>query len=88
MFGYLSTSPSRSGFARAAYKRLMQEYKELTVNPPEGITAGPISEDNFFEWEALIMGPPGTDYEGTHAHAREEEISLVGWLASDMMVCL
>ena len=28
---------------------------ELTVNPPEGITAGPIDEENFFEWEALIM---------------------------------
>lgn len=27
---------------------------ELTLNPPEGIVAGPISEDNFFEWEALI----------------------------------
>ena len=27
---------------------------ELTLNPPEGIVAGPKSEDNFFEWEALI----------------------------------
>lgn len=27
---------------------------ELTLNPPEGIVAGPITEDNFFEWEALI----------------------------------
>jgi len=42
----------------------MQEYKELTVNPPEGITAGPVDEENIFEWEALIMGPTGTDYEG------------------------
>lgn len=29
-------------------------FAELTLNPPEGIVAGPISEDNFFEWEALI----------------------------------
>lgn len=29
---------------------------ELTINPPEGILAGPISEENFFEWEALITG--------------------------------
>lgn len=29
-------------------------FVELTLNPPEGIVAGPISEDNFFEWEALI----------------------------------
>ena len=27
---------------------------ELTLNPPEGVVAGPKSEDNFFEWEALI----------------------------------
>ena len=27
---------------------------ELTRNPPEGIVAGPKSEENFFEWEALI----------------------------------
>jgi len=36
----------------------------MTNNPPEGIVAGPISEDNLFEWEALIMGPSGTDYDG------------------------
>lgn len=24
------------------------------MNPPEGIIAGPINEENFFEWEALI----------------------------------
>lgn len=28
--------------------------KELTVNAPEGIVAGPVNEENFFEWEALI----------------------------------
>jgi Ubiquitin-protein ligase len=27
---------------------------ELTINPPEGIIAGPVNEENFFEWEALI----------------------------------
>ncbi|KAJ9062977.1 ubiquitin conjugating enzyme Ubc7/UbcP3 [Entomophthora muscae] len=47
-----------------AVKRLMTEYKELTLNAPEGITAGPISEDNFFEWEALIAGPDDTPFEG------------------------
>ncbi|KAJ1544062.1 Ubiquitin-conjugating enzyme E2 G2 [Nowakowskiella sp. JEL0078] len=40
-----------------------RKHSRLTVNPPEGITAGPISEDNFFLWEALIAGPPGTAYE-------------------------
>jgi hypothetical protein len=30
-------------------------FPELTLNPPEGIIAGPANEENFFEWEALIM---------------------------------
>ncbi|KAN0030528.1 hypothetical protein ACTA71_009168 [Dictyostelium dimigraforme] len=47
----------------AAYKRLIQEYKDLTINPPEGLAAGPVNEDNLFIWEAYIMGPPDTDYE-------------------------
>ncbi|KAJ3252684.1 Ubiquitin-conjugating enzyme E2 G2 [Boothiomyces macroporosus] len=41
----------------------MTEYKELTLNPPEGIQAGPVSESNYFEWEALISGPEGTPFE-------------------------
>ena len=28
---------------------------ELTLNPPEGIVAGPINEENFFDWECLIV---------------------------------
>jgi len=47
----------------SAFKRLMAEYKSLTTNPPEGITAGPINEEDFFRWEAVIMGPPDTPYE-------------------------
>lgn len=43
-----------SKMSRSAIKRLMTEYKEITLNSPEGITAGPIDEDNFFIWEALI----------------------------------
>uniref|UniRef100_A0A915K3B9 Ubiquitin-conjugating enzyme E2 G2 n=1 Tax=Romanomermis culicivorax TaxID=13658 RepID=A0A915K3B9_ROMCU len=46
--------------AGAALKRLMAEYKQLTLNPPEGIIAGPAKEDNFFEWECLITGPDDT----------------------------
>ncbi|CAD6233876.1 GSCOCG00012314001-RA-CDS, partial [Cotesia congregata] len=61
--------------AGSALRRLMAEYKQLTLNPPEGIVAGPIHEENFFEWEALISkclnfnnfiysGPDGTCFEG------------------------
>ncbi|TPX38927.1 hypothetical protein SeLEV6574_g07516 [Synchytrium endobioticum] len=50
--------------ASTALKRLMTEYKELTVNAPDGVTAGPINETDFFTWEALIAGPEDTPFEG------------------------
>jgi ubiquitin-protein ligase len=50
--------------ASSASKRLFKEYKALSSDPPEGITAGPISEDDMFLWEALIQGPEGTPFEG------------------------
>ncbi|CAO1419398.1 unnamed protein product [Diamesa hyperborea] len=50
--------------AGSALRRLMAEYKQLTLNPPEGIIAGPTNEENFFEWDALITGPADTAFEG------------------------
>lgn len=50
--------------SNVAQKRLFHEYRNLSTNPPEGITAGPISEDDMFHWEALIQGPEGTPFEG------------------------
>jgi ubiquitin-conjugating enzyme E2 G2 len=47
-----------------AHRRLLQEYRALTNNPPEGITAGPITEDDLLHWEAVIQGPEGTPFEG------------------------
>lgn len=42
----------------------MVEYRQLTNDPPDGISAGPIDESNFLEWECLIQGPEETPYEG------------------------
>lgn len=50
--------------ASVAQRRLLQDYRALTNNPPDGITAGPISEDDLYNWEALIQGPEGTPFEG------------------------
>ncbi|KAL8871464.1 MAG: hypothetical protein Q9174_002707 [Haloplaca sp. 1 TL-2023] len=47
-----------------ASRRLFHEYRTLTSSTPEGITAGPVSEDDIFLWEALIQGPEGTPFEG------------------------
>ncbi|CDO70399.1 hypothetical protein BN946_scf184999.g39 [Trametes cinnabarina] len=56
---------SRAGSA-TALRRLMTEYKQLTSQgAPDGMfTAGPISESDFFTWEALIVGPKDTPFEG------------------------
>ncbi|KOB77234.1 Courtless, partial [Operophtera brumata] len=54
---------------------LLFVFSELTINPPEGIIAGPINEENFFEWEALItvcisiLHAPGDDPMGYETSA-------------------
>lgn len=45
-------------------RRLLQEIRELRMNPPDNITAGPISEDNINEIEAMIFGPSDSPYAG------------------------
>ncbi|RDA88266.1 hypothetical protein CP532_0290 [Ophiocordyceps camponoti-leonardi (nom. inval.)] len=47
-----------------AQRRLLHEYRALTKDPPEGITAGPVSEDDLLRWECVIQGPEGTPFEG------------------------
>jgi len=47
-----------------AHRRLLKEYRSLTDNPPEGISAGPVSEDDLLLWEAVIEGPLDTPFEG------------------------
>lgn len=68
LFSLLQRSPHRNlrayKMASSASKRLFKEYKALSSDPPEGITAGPVSEDDMFLWEALIQGPEGTPFEG------------------------
>lgn len=46
-----------------AQRRLLKEYQELSRDPPEGIVAGPANEENLFEWDCLLEGPPDTPYE-------------------------
>jgi len=43
--------------------RLSQEYEELKKDPPEGFTAGPVSDSNMYLWNLVLTGPPDTPYE-------------------------
>ena len=46
-----------------ARKRLQRELKKISEISPGTICAC-LKENNLFEWEAAIQGPPGTPYEG------------------------
>ena len=51
-------------YKMASVKRLRKEYIELMKSPPDNCSAGPISEDNYYTWNAQIIGPSDTPYAG------------------------
>eukprot|EP01087_Luapelamoeba_hula_P024894 TRINITY_DN963_c0_g1_i1.p1 TRINITY_DN963_c0_g1~~TRINITY_DN963_c0_g1_i1.p1 ORF type:complete len:168 (-),score=33.72 TRINITY_DN963_c0_g1_i1:129-632(-) len=49
--------------SRAGALLLKKQLRELQKNPVEWFSAG-LAEDNIFDWEIMIVGPPDTLYEG------------------------
>lgn len=45
-------------------KRVTNEHKEMISNPPMNCSAGPINESDMFSWQATIIGPDNTPYQG------------------------
>jgi len=45
-------------------KRIMKEYDELQKTPIDGVSAGPINENEINKWTATIIGPSDTPYAG------------------------
>ncbi|KAJ1993302.1 Ubiquitin-conjugating enzyme E2 15 [Dimargaris cristalligena] len=49
---------------------LRRQLKELNKEGVAGFSAGLVDDDNIYEWEVMIMGPPETLYEGGYFRAR------------------
>jgi len=47
-----------------AVLRLMTDLKSIQTEPPGGVSASPLSDDNIFVWNASILGPDETAWEG------------------------
>lgn len=52
-----------------ALRTLMLEFKSLQEEPVEGFRVKIANEDNLFEWEVVLFGPPRTLYEGGYFKA-------------------
>lgn len=48
----------------SAVRALALEYKSLQEEPVEGFRVKLMNDENIFEWEVAIFGPPDTLYQG------------------------
>jgi len=51
-----------------ARTRLEIELKEFNKNPPANVSCGPISDEDMFHWQGIIIGPADTPLEDSLFH--------------------
>jgi hypothetical protein len=59
-----SEGTSSAAQVRMAMLRLQSDLKAMAADPPSGCSASPVSEDNLFQWNATIIGPDESPWEG------------------------
>jgi len=65
----VNASSSGSAASSSAVRALALELKSLQEDPLEGIRSRLVNEENLFEWEVALFGPPDTLYEGGYFKA-------------------
>lgn len=70
-----------------AVKALQLELKKIQEEPVEGFRVSLINDDNLFEWEVAIFGPPGTLYEGGYFKVCKKKIMVMDTSPNDGLIC-
>ena len=64
MSGDAAADKASAAQVRMAMLRLGSDLKAMQADPPSGCSASPVSEDNLFVWNATIIGPDESPWEG------------------------
>ena len=72
-----SSSTSGGHGPSSAVRALALELKSLQDDPLEGIRSKLVNDENMFEWEVALFGPPETLYEGGYFKVSRSQVPIL-----------